>query len=124
MALKRKTISLAVGSTNTSPANNILAGNASFTRYIRSVHCVNNTAGALTLTAGAGVAAVLAVTNSDICSGLSIPANSMTPVAFYGGSGKRCEGTGTANAFMAIAQSGTNSLFITIVYDESDTLDA
>lgn len=125
MALKRKTISLAVAVTNTTPANRILAGNSAFTRYIRSVHVLNNTAGAIALHIAVGAAAVISATNADVAFGLSIPANSNTPVAFYGGSGKRAEGTGTANEIMAFATSGSaGNLFITVVYDESDTLDA
>lgn len=125
MALRTKSVSLAVGVTNTTPANQILAANSAVTRYIRSVHVVNNTAGAIALHIGVGAAAIAAVGNSDVAFGLSIPANSNTPVAYYGGRGKRAEGTGSANSIFAFATSGSaGNLFITVTYDESDTLDA
>jgi hypothetical protein len=113
-------ITLAVGATNTTPANIILAANTALNRFVRGIYVTNTTAGALALNVGIGAAAIISATNGDVAFGLSIPANVASyPVAQYAGQGRRALGAGSLNQIMAFG-SGTG-LTLTVIYAD-DTL--
>jgi hypothetical protein len=114
------TVTLAVGTTATSPANRILAANSALNRFVRGVHATNTTAAAITLSVGVGVAATLTATNADVAFGVSIPANASSySVAQYGGQGKRAVGAGSLNEIMSFASGA--GLILTVIYAD-DTL--
>lgn len=94
-----------------------LAGSATVNRYIRSIHVVNVTASAATVNIGVGVSATLTAANANIAFGLSIPANSDTPVYYPGGKGFRANAASSANTIMAFAGTGS-ALTLVVVYDE------
>lgn len=114
-------VSLAVGNTNTTPANRIVAANANATRWIRGVYVTNTSASAIDLTVGAGVAAVLSASNADICNALSIPGKAtMLPLMQLVGDGIKKVGASSANEIMAVASA--TGLFLHVIYkDETVT---
>lgn len=116
-----KSITLAVGTTNTTPANRILAADATVNRYLRGVYATNTTGAAITLTVGMGAAAILSSANSNLASGTSVPANaSCYPIAQFAGDGLRGVGVGSLNEIMAIA-SGAGLLLNAVYSDFSCT---
>lgn len=102
--------------TNTTPANTLLAASATLTRYLRSIHVTNSTAGVLTWNFGMGTAAILTAVNAEHF------AQSLAPGAtfdrYFGGKGRRFDNT-TVMGFASAA-----GVKLTFVYDESDTVDA
>lgn len=115
-----KSITLAVGTTNTTPANRILQADATVNRYVRGVYATNTTGAAIALTAGMGAAAILSSSNSNLASGSSIPANaSCYPVAQFAGDGLRGLGVGSLNEIMAIGAGA--GLILNVVYSDFST---
>ena len=113
-------VTLAVGTTNTTPANNILAANTAVNRFIRGIYATNTTGAGITLNVGIGVAAIISASNADVAFGVTIPANASSyPVAQFGGRGRRALGSGSANAIFATG--GGAGITLTVIY-EDDTL--
>lgn len=109
-------VTLAVSTTNTTPANNIIAAGAG-NRFIRGIYATNVTAAGITLNVGIGVAAIVTTANGDVCFGVTIPANASSyPVAQYGGRGRRALAAASANAIFAFA--GGAGLILTVVYED------
>lgn len=119
MAQYNRSVSVVLGNVATSTANRVLAASATASRYIRSIHAINATAGAITINVGVGAAATLTAANANVAFGLSIPANSTTPVAFFGGKGLLGAAASSVNEIMAFA-SAVTSVTLTVVYDEVD----
>jgi hypothetical protein len=93
----------------------LLAASASVTRYVRSVHITNDTAGALTWNVA------YAATATSAGPGFfaqPIGANGVYD-RYYGGRGERLDNT----AISGFASAATSVSF-EIIYDESDALDA
>jgi hypothetical protein len=93
----------------------LLAASAALTRYVRSVHVSNDSAGALTWNLAFAATATSA---GPGIFGESIPANSRAD-RYFGGKGFRLD-----NVAISGFASGATSVSYQIVYDESDTVDA
>lgn len=91
----------------------ILAASTTVIRYLRSVHMVNITGGAVTVNFGVG-ANLTAGANADIY-GESVGAAARMNPLYYGGKGKAVINT----AIRAFA-SAITSINLTLVYDEVD----
>jgi hypothetical protein len=114
------TVTLAVGTTATSPANRILAANPLVNRWVRGVNATNTTAATINLSVGMGVAATLSTANADIASATPVPANASSfSVAQYAYQGKKGVGVGSLNEIMSFASGA--GLILTVIYAD-DTL--
>jgi hypothetical protein len=120
MALRARTFPTAaladLGATNTTPANTLVPASATLTRYLRSMHVTNSTAGALAWNFGIGTAAILTATNS-MHFGQALAANA-TFDRYWGGKGHRVDNQ-TIMGFASAA-----GVKFELNYDESDALDA
>jgi len=113
-------ITIAVGTVNTTPANRLLIANALVNRWVRAVYATNTTAASIDLTAGMGAAAILTVANADFAFAAPIPAKATSyPVAQYAGQGMKGLGVGSLNELMGFASA--TGLLIKFVYSD-DTL--
>lgn len=117
MATTGNSVTLAVGTTNTTPANNILSASTAVDRYIRHIYVTNMTGAPATVNCGTGVGAILSTTTADVCFGQSVASNTSSNLVYYGGKGKLLRGSGSANAVFATASAGT-TFMMTVVYDE------
>jgi hypothetical protein len=117
MATKAKTLTVSLGSTNTSPTNNILAADSAHTIYIRSIHPVNNDTSARTWSFAVAAAAITAANGQPFAESLAI--SSRANPTYFGGKGLRVDNT----ALSAVA-SVASVVELTINYDISDTVDA
>lgn len=116
MALRARTLSIQLGATNTTPANNILAASA-LTRYVRSIIPINNDTVARDWSLAYAAAIITAVNGEPFTE--SIPARSRGTPIYYGGKGRRFD-----NVALAAFASVTGMVTLEIQYDESDATDA
>lgn len=105
-----------LGTTNTSPANNILAASSTVTRYVRSILVVNNGT-ATTWNFGIGTGAALTAANS-IWFGKAIAAGE-TFTYYWGGKGRKLN-TPATDVIMAFA--GQANVTLEVNYDEDAPL--
>jgi hypothetical protein len=106
-----------LGSTNTSPANTLVATSAALTRYARSLKVTNSTtASTLTWNFGIGAAAVLTATNATWFGKSLAPGE--TFAHYWGGKGRPFINQ-TVMGFASAA-----GVKLEFAYDESDTIDA
>jgi len=106
-----------LGTTNTSPANTLLAASATLTRYMRGLKVTNSTAATvLTWNFGIGTAAVLTAANATWFTVTIQPG--ATFVHYWPGKGRRVDNQ-TVMGFASAA-----GVKLELSYDESDTLDA
>lgn len=104
-----------LGTTNTTPANTILAASSTLTRYVRSIKVTNSTTGTVNFSFAIGTAAILTATNAtwfqvDV-------AGKATFTHYWGGKGRRLDNQ-TIMAFASAA-----GLKLELQYDESDAVD-
>lgn len=115
MAMLEKSVNnVNLGTTNTTPANNILAASSTVTRWIRGITVVNNGA-ATTWNFAVGTAAILTAANS-IWFGVPIAANA-TFVHHFPGRGLRLN-TPATDVIMAFA--GAANVSLVTDYTEQD----
>lgn len=116
MALVQTSVTVLLGSTNTTPQNRVLAPVTTNNRFIRGVYATN-TGAATNVTAGIGAAAVLAAgTNANLGFQTPIPANvSMYPLTQIVGQGIKALGAGSLNEVMGIA-AVASQVWLTVVY--------
>lgn len=112
--LDKSTLTVNLGVTNTTPANNILAASSTVTRWVRGITVVNN-GGAGSWNFAVGTAAILTAANS-IWFGVPIAANA-TFVHYFPGRGLRLN-TPASDVIMAFA-SGAN-MTLEVSYTEQD----
>lgn len=112
--LDKSTLTVNLGTTNTSPANNILAASSTVTRWIRGI-TVSNNGSAGTFNFAVGTGATLTAANS-IWFGTPIGANS-TFVHYFPGKGLRLN-TPATDVIMAFASAANMTL--TVHYSEQD----
>lgn len=117
MALRTRSVTVAVVATTAAAPTSLLAASSTLTRYVRSIHPNNNDASPRTWNLEYG-AATLTAANSEVF-GENIAANSRGGPIYYGGKGRRIDNT-QISAFASVASVVT----VDIVYDESDTVDA
>jgi len=110
--LDKSTLTVNLGTTNTSPANNILAASSTVTRWIRGI-TVSNNGSAGTFNFAVGTGATLTAANS-IWFGTPIGATS-TFVHYFPGKGLRLLGTDVIMAFASAA-----NMALTVHYSEQD----
>jgi hypothetical protein len=120
MALRARNLPTAadadLGTTNTSPANTLLAASSTLTRYARSLKVTNSSASVLTWNFGIGAAAVLTATNATWFGATLQPGATFTH--YWGGKGRRFDNQ-TVMGFASAAGAK-----LELQYDESDTVDA
>jgi hypothetical protein len=112
--LEKSTLNVNLGTTNTSPANRILAASSSVARWIRGITVVNN-GGAGSWNFGVGTGAVLTAANS-IWFGIPIAAGA-TFVHYFPGRGLRLN-TPATDEVMAFASAANMTLEVS--YSEQD----
>lgn len=112
--LEKSTLTVNLGTTNTSPANNILAASSTVTRWIRGITVVNNgSAGTFNFAVGTG--ATLTAANS-IWFAQAIAAGA-TFVHYFPGRGLRLN-TPATDVIMAFASAANMTLQVS--YTEQD----
>lgn len=116
MSLLSKSIPVSpfqLGTTNTTPANRLLAASATVGRWLRGITVVNNSAGTLTWNFAVGTGAILTAANS-LWFGASLVTLGQFTYAFPG-KGLRLSGTDELMGFASGA-----SVSLVAVYDELD----
>lgn len=120
MALRGQRLLASLGSTNTTPANNLIAASTTKTRYIRAILPYNNDTVPRTWSF-TGSAAIITAANGEPFNE-SLPASggrSLGPVVFPG-RGLRIDINTTFSAVASVAA----VVALEVIYDESDTADA
>lgn len=117
MALRRRSVSVVIASTTASAPTALLTASSTLTRYVRSIHANNGDTSARTWSLEFGSSTLTAANSEPF--GETIAASSRANPIYFGGAGRRIDNT----QISAIA-SAASVVYVDIVYDESDTLDA
>lgn len=118
MALRARRLSISLGATNTTPANNLIAASATLTRYIRSIIPYNNDSVPRQWNFTPSAAIITAANGQPFNE--TLPANGRGTPIYPGGKGMRIDINTTFSAFASVASVVT----LDIEYDESDAADA
>lgn len=113
--LDKSTLSVNLGTTNTTPANNILAASSTVTRWIKGI-VVSNNGAAGSWNFAVGTAAILTAANS-IFFGEPIAANGVFGPFYFPGRGLRLN-TPATDVIMAFASAANMTLVV--IYQEQD----
>jgi hypothetical protein len=110
-------VTIAVGTTNTTPANTLLAADATLNRWFRGIFITNTTSGIIQLNLGIGTAAIVSSTNGDVAFNFDIPAKVASfPLVQWPGRGRKAL-LGTVNVLFGFASGA--GLILTAIYDKS-----